>query len=140
MHSLIAQDWVTIRGAVPGTVTQSEHQWLDLEGYENVIAWLQVEEISTPVQIAYATSPTKDDGLFALMGTPFNTYPLTAALGVTVTPLIKELCVNPLGRWFRWEIIGGGNGWDITFRLFLAANCACLKDARGGQHDHSAHR
>jgi hypothetical protein len=140
MRSLIAQDWVTIRGAVAGTVAQSEHQWLDLTGYENVIAWLQVEEVTGTVQMAYATSPTQDDGLFALMGT-YNTFPITVATGVTVTPLIKDLCTNPLGRWFRWEVVATGNGWDVTFRLFLAANCTCLKDETGGRrHEHSARR
>lgn len=126
MRSFLAQDWVTIRGnSNIDTFTQGENEWIDLAGYQDVVAWLDVKEF-TPISsntpaIAFQTSPTKDDALFFMMAA---VQPATT--GVTMTSMLKEAMASnapPLARWFRWQItVGGAVAWDITFRLWIAVN------------------
>lgn len=134
MHSFISQDLVTIRGSSSTTtITQSEHAWLELPEYPNAVAWLDVREITTgggTVQIAYQTAPTADESLFVpLYGPSTLTLPFTPSLGITVSPLLKDLLYAPLARWFRWQLTASGttSSWDITFRLFVAAHRAKAK-------------
>ncbi len=139
MKSFLSQDFLTLRGSAAGTITQGEQGWLDLPGVSNAVAWLDVKEITLgggTVQVSFQTSPEQDDSLFVPMTGPTTTVPFSPSLGVTVTPLLKELLGfgnglgyatgAPLSRWFRWQIIASGtfsSTWDITFRLFLAAHC-----------------
>jgi hypothetical protein len=139
MHCFLAQDWVTVRGAQSGvtSITQGEHGWLDLSDYEDTVAWLDVKEFSAPggtLSMAYQTAPLKDSSLFVAISGPLVTVPFAVASGVTVTPLLKDSLgtltppgvVSPLARWFRWQLTVSGTltgAWDVTFRLFVAANC-----------------
>jgi hypothetical protein len=125
MDAILSQDWTTIRGAAGvATFTQPEMGLVDLQAYQDVVTWLEVKEASNigSTAIYYQTAPTKDDALF------INLAVLSPApVGVvTVTPFLKNatsLVSNTLSRWFRWQIgVTGGGAWDITFRLWLAAN------------------
>jgi hypothetical protein len=51
-----------------------------------------------------------------------------------VTPLLKDFLTVPLAHWFRWQLAATGTSgtWDITFRLFLAANCLSGRNGRRG--------
>jgi hypothetical protein len=42
MDSFILQDRTTVRGSTGVTITQGEHEWLDLSPYEDVVFWLLV--------------------------------------------------------------------------------------------------
>jgi hypothetical protein len=158
MYTFVSQDLVTIAG--PGTAglvtTQSEHAWLELPGFPNAVAWLQVFDLnvnSGVVAISYQTAPTADEGLFQPMYGPQTSVPFTPTIGVTVTPLVKDLMTVPLGRWFRWQLTTAGTfsgAWNITFRLYLAAHSldpgvAKRRHAAGGhhhghvEHHHGAH-
>lgn len=125
MDSLLLQDWTTIRGSSTVTIlTQSETDWLDLRLYQDVVAWLEVKEFSPPPThnptLVYQTSPTKDDALFFTMA-----YVPITTTGVMTTVMLKDAMPPgspPCARWFRWQIQIGGFPWDLTFRVYVAAN------------------
>lgn len=124
MHCFLAQDWITIRGpntSPPTFIIQSEACWLDLSGYQNVVAWLDVREWSgaTSISVLFQTAPLKDESMFVTMGTVGVT---TNTL--TVTPLLKDATTYPLTRWVRWRAVSNGatGVWDLTFRLWIAAS------------------
>jgi hypothetical protein len=130
MHTFVAQDYVTIRGPGNGTITQGQNGWLELPEYPDAVAWLDVREVTTgsgTITMGYQTAPTANDSSFTAITGPLtgNTVPFTVATGVTVTPLLKDLLTVPLAHWFRWQLSASGTSgtWDVTFRLFLAANC-----------------
>ena len=135
MFTLISQDLVTIRGPGATTISQSHHAWLELPVSPNAVAWLDVREVnngSGTVSMGYQTAPRADESLFVAISGPITTVPFAAAVGVTVTPLIKDLLNVPMARWFRWQITAtSSSAWDITFRLFVAAQC--LKPGHGRQ-------
>jgi hypothetical protein len=136
MYTFVSQDLVTMRGPSSAVITQGNSAWLDLAEFQDVVAWLEVLELTTAqyVNISYQTAPTADDSLFVPISGPLMTMPFNIATVVTITPLLKELLGvpplssplgAPLARWFRWQLIGGPTAgtWDVTFRLFVSANC-----------------
>lgn len=137
MHTFVAQDFVTIRGPADGTLTQGHNAWLDLSKYPDAVAWLDVRALTTgggTISMGYQTAPTADESSFTAISGPIaaNTVPFAVGVGVTVTPLLKDLLTVPLARWFRWQLtaLGTSSTWDITFRLFLAANCLSPRHPR----------
>jgi hypothetical protein len=81
----------------------------------------------TNVQMAYQTSPTKDDSLFQAVTAAFN-----VATGATVTAMLKDTTSVSLSRWLRWQLTVTGSpssSWDATFRILVAANVV----GRGGR-------
>jgi hypothetical protein len=117
-------NWTTMRGASSvTTITQSEAQWLDLTGFEDIVTWLEVKNVTagggTGVTLQYQTSPTKDESLFA--GTAAAFAPTT---GVTVTKALMSAANVPVARWLRWQLGSGAAtaSWDATFRIWIAAN------------------
>jgi hypothetical protein len=136
MHTFLSQDLVTIRGPTGNTtITQGHNAWLELPEYPDIVAWLDVHEL-TPgaagtVQMGYQTAPTADDTSFLALSSTLITVPLTVTVGVTATPLLKDLLTVPLAKWFRWQLTASSMGtWDITFRLFVAANCLSHRQRR----------
>jgi hypothetical protein len=126
MYALCLQDWTTLRGATSvATFTQPEPGWLDLTAYQDVVTWLEIKEFTPTATniptVAYQTSPTKDEALFFNMAPP-----VVAALGVTTTVMLKDAMpagFPPCGKWFRWQlIVSGAVAWDLTFRIWIAAN------------------
>lgn len=131
MHAFTLQDWRTVRGAPSVTsVTQTEDCWLDLAGYQDVVAWLDVKNFTSSgatVQLAYQSAVTKDEILFQGLVSP-----IALAAGVSITSMLKELTATPLARWFRWQISVSGSPsatWDATFRVLLVANAIGSKRA-----------
>ncbi len=60
-------NWTTMRGGVSVTsITQSEAQWLDLRGFEDIVAWLECKNVTpsgaTNITLQYQTAPTKVSG------------------------------------------------------------------------------
>jgi hypothetical protein len=122
MYSYLLQDWVTIRGDTTiGVLGQGENDWLDLDGFQEIVAWLDVKEVSFGVgapTMYYQTSPSKDAIFFVNMGSVALGGP-----GLTITPMLKETAAVPLARWLRWQIqVASNTSWDITFRIWCAAN------------------
>jgi hypothetical protein len=116
--------WITIRGANGSTVTQGESQWLDLRGFEDVVAWLQCNEVTkggaSNVTLAYQTAPTKDELLFTTSGS----VNLAAGSTPVITTVLMSSASVPLARWLRWQLTASGSTstFDATFRLWIAAN------------------
>jgi|ERR1700722_11958441 len=134
MRCFEMQDWVTIRGASSAsqaTTIQSEHQWLDLAKYSDVVLWTEIKEAtlgSGTVDISFETAPSKDESLFSQAVAPF----LATAGTVTASVVHRDTATVPLGRWLRWKITSGaGTAWDVVFRVWVAA-------AGGGGGDRGA--
>jgi len=137
MDCFLLQDWTTIRGASSPpvlSVTQTQAWWMDLSAYQDIVTWLDVREVTGPtggatgLYLDIQTAPTRDDAFFLSMvssATPFG-IAIAALATPTVNKLTKELAATPLSRWLRWQINTGGTTptatWDVTFRVFLAAN------------------
>lgn len=125
MYCYVMQPWTTVRGQSSiGTINQTENCWLDLSAFQDIVAWLECKEVSvgggTNVQLAYQTSPTKDDSLFTSIVAAFN-----VATGVTTTLMLNGTASTPISRWLRWQLTVTGSpssAWDATFRVFIAAN------------------
>src|SRR5438105_1472522 len=118
MHTFILQDYTTIRGATSTTVTQNESGWLDLSQFQDVIAWVDVRELTTSATLKIQTSPVKDEIMFQDM------YSAAAAVGVVAPPIkvLMSAASVPLARYVRWQLVGGAATWDLTFRILIAAN------------------
>ena len=127
MHAFVLQDWVTIQGGA-ATITQSEQDWLDLSPYQDVTFWLHVTQASGSPSVTYQTSPSEDDVLFQSM-----TGSAVALAGgtVTVTKVIMESAPAPVARFVRWQVTGTPP-WQVTFRIFVAANLPGMRTNGGG--------
>ena len=148
MYSFPLTSWITLQGASSVTsITQSEAQWLDLRGFEDFVAWLEVKQATVPtgsthVTLTYLTSPTKDEVLFLpvlLAGGTVASVVLDTVAGsnppVAITSATKENAVRPLARWLRFQLSVDGTpstSWNATFRIWVAANIgATPKQLRG---------
>jgi hypothetical protein len=134
MHAFVLQDWITIRGGSGITqINQSEHEWHSLDGYQDLLAWIDVREITlgtgpTFIQFNLQTAPLKDEILFVNM----ETTPLTLAAALAAPSVRKVILSNsatytvPLGKFVRWQLVTGNSSptaaWDATFRILLCAN------------------
>lgn len=127
MMGVLLQDLTTlVASAGSTTVLQAESGWVDLSGFKDVVAFLDIREIvlggATNVTLTYQTAPTKDSALFVDMTTA-----VTAATGVTVTKMLQASATNPLSRWGRFQLGRTGtpsSAWGLTFRVWLAANAS----------------
>ncbi len=133
MYAFDFQDWITVRGPQQGSgtlvsITQSEDCWLDLAGYQDIVLWGQISEVSlggsSQLNLLFQTSATKDETLFVTMATG---QIVPGGVGSTgVITVLKGVAVQPLARWVRWQIVPATypsiGVWDVTFRVFLCAN------------------
>lgn len=137
MHHFVLQDFVTIRSAFNiVNVTQSEHGWIDLGGYQDLFAWIDVREVSfatggTQINVFLQTAPIRDEYLFITM----EQAPLAVTAALTA-PSVRKMIANqsnngtgtpyPVSRFLRWQLNAPGTltagTWDITFRIICAAN------------------
>jgi hypothetical protein len=112
-------------GASP---TQSESEWIELGAYEDLVAWIDVREVTlgagTNVQINLQTAPIKDEYLFVTM----ESSPLTVTAALTA-PSVRKILLSqatggsgapiPLGRFLRWQLVANGSpsaSWDLSRR------------------------
>ena len=123
MHTLILQDWTTIKGTGSGSgasIVQNATDWLDVTSYQDVVIWLQVAETSgSSVSIAFETAPTADEGLFTAVtaATTLNAAPAPVIISVFIMA-----ATTPIARYLRWHLTCSSGSWDATFRVFVAAN------------------
>jgi len=122
------QDYINIRADSAATfVNQNETGWLDLSGFQDVVAFLEVKGFAGAViAMGYQTSPSKDETLFAnAVGA------VTLVTGLTTTPILKATATVPLARWFRWKLTATTitGVWDAYFRVWLACNRAGKRNA-----------
>lgn len=127
MRSFVLQDWITIRGSTATPITQGESEWLDLAAYQDVSFWLDIREFSgaSAPTIAFQTAPIKDEVLF---------QPMLALIPLTLTPsnpyrVPITIATNPscpVARYIRWQLVGPGSAWDVTFRVLVSADALGL--------------
>jgi hypothetical protein len=123
-------NWTTMRGSSSVTsITQSESQWLDLTGFEDIVLWLDCKNATLPtgathVTLQYQTSTTKDESLFAnVLGAAINLDVIAGT--VQVSKVLSSAASIPLARWLRWQLAVTGAptaAWDATLRVWVAAN------------------
>jgi hypothetical protein len=125
VEGFLLQDWTSIRvSGASATVTQSEIGWLDLDGYRDLVMWLEVRNVAvgggTSVVLDFETSPVPDDNFFATMASE-----TLAASGSPVITKILATAATPLDVWVRWKLRATGSPaseWGATFRIHCSAN------------------
>jgi hypothetical protein len=121
------QEWITLRGQSSiTTVNQTEANWMDVSAFPDIVAWLEVHEVSSggggSVQLTYQTAPSKDAALFVPAAGA-----IVVANGTTITSMLKASAVTPMSRWLRWQLSVTGtptSAWDAVFRIFISAMAA----------------
>jgi hypothetical protein len=134
MYTFLLQDWLTVRAGPAFTfINQSAESYLDMTGFQDVVAWTEVKSLNggggSALILTFQSSPTKDDVFFLQFGPPgINTLALSVVPFVTSSSSVT----NPLARWLRWQLLQSGTAatstWDATFRIFICANAGA-----GGQ-------
>lgn len=133
MHSFLLQDWVTIQGDDNGggviSVAQNSAEYLDLDGYQDVVVWWQVSSASGgTITLDFQTAPEKDETQAS--GSGFRS--LTSINYTHGSAVVQALAANigssvnagkastPLARWVRWNLTCTATAiWSITFRIFV---------------------
>jgi hypothetical protein len=119
----LLQDWIELEGIGNGEVIQSGSRWPNLEGYQDVIFWLEVKmatAVSTEVRMHLQTAPASDPTLFTDMLPAFQ---ILATATPSVIPLLQsQNPAVPLSGLIRWKITTFAAGaWRTTFRIHFVA-------------------
>jgi hypothetical protein len=122
MHSFLLQDRLTISGTNnPSTIIQTEPGWLDLSPYQDIIASVEVyQDLGAPT-LYFETAPLKEERLFAAMNPNGLVMNPPSPLPQIVTMTMGAAAV-PLATFLRWRVVGTVAGWNVTFRILIAAN------------------
>jgi hypothetical protein len=137
MHCLLLQDWLTLRIGNVSTITainQDETDWLEMGAYQDLVAWLDVREVTTPgtpLYIDFQTAPVKDEAYFASLVNNAGGVTVSTANTPTVVRMTKSSAYTPLSKWLRWRLntntIGPSAIGDVTFRIWVAANYTSMR-------------
>jgi hypothetical protein len=127
--------WTTLRGPAGNfTYRQSEAEWLELEGFRDLTAWVHVAQATSTSNFTLdlETSPTPDESLFRKLST--TPAPALGA-GVYVVMSRGRVATVPLERYLRWAISTPSVTWSITFRIIVCLNPTVpdFRIMRGGQ-------
>ena len=121
MHTFILQDYTTIKGPASTNVTQNESGWLDLTPYQDLIFWTDVRQVTGgTVTFNFQTAPSKDESLFTNIITGIGIAAATVRAGQDKA--LMSSSTVPVARFLRWNLTGAPSAWDITFRIYVAAN------------------
>lgn len=125
MRTIVLQDWITVRGTVTlGTITQTPSSWVDLRGYDDVVLFLDVREVtatSGTMNMSYMTAPTKDTTALRVL---LPTFALSASSTPRVDRVLAAYAGIPIARYICWQTLNAGTSgpWDATFRLRAAVS------------------
>ena len=50
-RSFLLQDWTTIRSSVNAAFVQDPSEWLDLDGFSDVVCWIDVMEVTPTARV-----------------------------------------------------------------------------------------
>lgn len=132
MYSFVLQNWITINGTSSTPIVQTEQDWLEMSPYQDVVAWIDVREFTgtQAPTLALETAPAKDDILFVSMtSTTINMLVTTTA--PQIVQFLMGTTTVPVAQFLRWKVTGFPTGtpplWDVTFRIFVAANAPGLQ-------------
>jgi hypothetical protein len=142
MISHVLQDFVTIRGSSSNlTITQSENGWLELDTCEDLLAWIDVRELTATTSVTFnlQTAPIKDEYLFVNMETtPLSltaaqTAPKVRVITLAQLALASSPVAVPPGKFVRWQLVASATStWDATFRIVVCANAVGSSQRGGG--------
>jgi hypothetical protein len=131
MYTFLMQDWVTIRGApAVKQINQNADHWLDVTGFQDSVVWLDVKSFTTSggalLNFFCQSSPTRDEALFTTVSNEGSAISINQ-VGLIVNAIIQSSnnTIVPIARWLRWQLGVSGSptaNWDVTFRVFIAAN------------------
>lgn len=139
MYSYVLQDWITVRGDVSvSAITQAEHDVMGVAPFQDAVFWLEIRAVTNgganapAVNLAYETSPSKDESLFVPMVAAFDMMSVFSGSPPAANPQVTKVLLAqnpdcPLGRWLRWKITVPGTisqTWDATFRILVCCNAA----------------
>lgn len=134
MIAHVLQPWVTLLVKSLDTVRQSDDRWLELAGFRDVCAWIQVSEVtSVALALRLEGSPTEDESLFGTLATRVVSSPglyllQSRAIDIAPVPVTATIAVPPVTRFVRWAVVPGSSGdYGITFRVVVCAN-PCVPD------------
>jgi hypothetical protein len=126
MDTFLLQDWITISDASAGTITQAASEWLDLEQYQDVVAWLEAPQGGGSVTFSLQTAPARDERLFTQVAKQQGSGSTKVfVIQVGDSPFVAVGPVNvpaQMARWLRWSVAGSGTNWSTTFRITVMAN------------------
>lgn len=127
MYSFVLQDWTSLEGVGTVSVIQSEHDWLDMSPFQDVVLWIDVRQATTSPtpNLLIETSPSKDESLFVSMNS--TAIPMTASPSPFILQLLMGSAAVPVAQYLRWKISSGGGTWEATFRILVAANAPGLQ-------------
>lgn len=117
----LLQDWTEIEGVGAVTFTQSGARWLTLDGFQDVVFYLEVrlKEIAE-LLLDYDTAPSLDPTLFQSMA--------TVPMHVSTTPAVTRVLLSmnpsvPLAGLVRWRItsLTANDPWRVNFRITCVA-------------------
>ena len=119
----LLQDWIDLEGTGNGEILQSGSRWPDLDGYQDVIFWLEVRMVTlagAELRIHYQTAPVGEPALFTNMVADF---PMTTSAIPTVTKVLQSQNPTvPLSGLIRWRITAVATGaWKVMFRIHFVA-------------------
>ena len=128
MHCIhLEREYLTLLGptSTPFVVGQPEPRWLDLSGYQDIVAFIDVKKVdngqSMGLTIALQTAPIRDETLFMNVTAPL----VIAAEGLAIAKMFKDTTSFPLSRWLRWQVALTSAPmipWTVTFRIWIAAS------------------
>ena len=119
----LLQDWLDLEGFGNTEVLQSGAKWPNLDGYQDVMFWLDVRMLTSPgveLRMHYQTAPTSEPSLFTNMVADFPMVVATAPVLTTVFQSASPLV--PLSGMIRWKITSVAAGaWKLAFRIHFVA-------------------
>ncbi len=128
-RSFLLQDWTTIRSSLNATFVQDPSDWLDLDGFSDVVCWVDVAEVTPPgglsrnwLQLQLMTAPSFDGAYFVPIAPATNIGTQAPYVQASTSPTIvrsaQSTVSNNLMRYLRWTITPSTSGaWDLTFRI-----------------------
>lgn len=117
-HSICLQDWTTIQGNA-NTITQQEIAYLNLLGYQDLVAYVEIAAISAAT-LSLQTSPTKDSAFFSNLTNSGGSALTYNTSGLQTLKMVRMSDGNvPLSRYVRWTAASGAGPFSITFRIWL---------------------
>jgi hypothetical protein len=118
-HSILLQDWTTVRGSTTSTVvSQPVNGYADMTAFRNWVAYVDVSDASGSPSMALETSPTADNTFFiSFDGTLFS-----PSVGVTTKISRYAGSYLPVARFLRWRISSSSSApWSASFRIIVSA-------------------
>jgi len=117
METLLLQDWLTIQnGTGTPTISQGAPGYLDVSEYQDLVFYLDAQQIANPTILEYQTAPSAEESAFLTM------LSIQPANGVTslhrADAILGSYAPVPPAKYARWVCFG--TSYMCTFRIWVA--------------------